>query len=108
MTDAETIAQLRRDVDMLTGLMIGLVSAAEMRTRVAVQNHEDAAEHTVMGLITLSELAMQQSQVLRLENQDRTGLTGATKAGYESFLARLNDAIGEYALPVMSETALAA
>jgi hypothetical protein len=108
MTDADTIAQLRRDVDVLTGLVIGLVSSAEMRARVAVRNHDAAGEGTVMSLIALSELAMQQSLVLRLENQDRSGLTGATEIGYDALLARLNDAVGDYALPVMRETALAA
>ena len=108
MTDADTIAQLRRDVDVLTGLVIGLVSTAEMRARVAVRNHDAAGEGTVMSLIALSELAMQQSLVLRLENQDRSGLTGATETGYDAVLARLNDAIAPYALPTVGDMALAA
>lgn len=108
MTDAEQIAQLRRDVDCLTGLVVGLVSAAEMRARVAVRNYDAANEGSVMGLIALSELATQQSQVLRLENQDRDALGGETRMGYDTLLARLNDAIAPYALPVMDDTAMAA
>ena len=110
MTDAETIAKLRRDVDVLTGLVVGLVSAAEMRTRVAVRNYEGArdAGSTVMTAVTLTELGMQQAQVLRLENQDQAALTGDTRVGYDALVTRLNDAIGPYAMPVMSETAQAA
>jgi hypothetical protein len=110
MTDAETIAKLRKDVDVLTGLVIGLVTAAEMRTRVAVRNYEAAADSgsTVMSAVTLTELAMQQAQVLRLENQDRSALTGDVETGYQGLLARLNDAIGDYAMPVISETRAAA
>lgn len=110
MTDAETIAKLRRDVDVLTGLVIGLVSAAEMRTRVAVRNYEAAKDAGVgvMATVTLTELATQQAQVLRLENQEQGGLTGDARVGYDALLARLNDAIGDYAMPVMAETRAAA
>lgn len=110
MTDDETLLKLRKDVDVLTGLVVGLITAAEMRARVAVRNHEAAAGagSTTMGAITLVELAMQQAQVLRLENQDRAALSGDRATGYDALVARLSDAIGDYALPVMAETALAA
>jgi hypothetical protein len=110
MTDAEIIARLRRDVDVLTGLVVALANATEMRTRVAVRNYEAAKEagSTSMAAVTLTELGMQQAQVLRLANQDRSELSGDVRAGYEGLLARLTDAIGDYAMPVMEETAKAA
>lgn len=110
MTDAETIAKLRRDVDVLTGLVVGLVSAAEMRTRVAVRNYDAAKDggSQLMATLTLTELAMQQAQLLRLENQDQSALSDDTRVGYDALVARLDDAIGPYAMPVMGATAQAA
>lgn len=110
MTDAELIAKLRRDVDVLTGLVVALASVAEMRTRVAVRNYEaakDAGSHA-MSAVTLTELGLQQAQVLRLANQDRDELSTDVRAGYEGLLARLTEAIGPYAMPVMAETRAAA
>ncbi len=110
MTDAQQIAKLRRDVDILTGLVVGLVSLAETRTRVAVRNYDATTVHgpTAMKTIALTELAAQQAQVLRLANDAHAGFEGDTLVGYEALLGRLNDAIGDYAMPVMTAQAMAA
>lgn len=110
MTDADPIEKLRRDVDVLTGLVVGLVSLTEMRTRVAVRNYDAVSTSgaTDMRTVALTELAMQQAQVLRLENDAGAGFEGDTRVGFEALLARLNNAIGDYAMPVTTETRLAA
>ena len=110
LTPADEIAKLRRDVDVLTGLVVGLISMTEMRTRVAVRNYDavSGARGTDIHTVALTELATQQAQVLHLENERGAGFHGDTLLGFDTLLDRLNSAIGDYAMPVMTETKLAA
>ena len=105
----ETIAKLRKDVDTLTGLVIGLVSAAEMRTKVAVRNYQASGPEAgpVVAAIAMTEMSMQQGQLLRLQNQDHSELSGDLLNGYNALIGRLSDAIGPYAMPVAERRAAA-
>ena len=109
MTDAEQIAKLRADVDVLTGLVVGLVSAAEVRAQAAVRNYDGArcGGSQIMDAVTLHELALQQTQTLRLANQG-AAFEGGTAVGFEALVGRLTDALSPYALPALDEVAQAA
>lgn len=104
------ITKLRRDVDVLTGLVVALVGAAEMRTRVAVRNHNAVAEagSMLMSALAVNALGFEQAQLLRLQQQDTSQLTGGVLMGYNELVARLSDALGPHAMPVMDLAANAA
>jgi hypothetical protein len=109
MTDAELIAKLRSDVDVLTGLVVGLVSLTEMRAQAAVRNYDGArlGGSQVMDAVTLQELALQQTQVLRLATGGEL-FEGDLATGYAALTTRMTDALGGYALPTIDGVSLAA
>lgn len=101
------IDKLERDVEVLTGLVAGLTSAASIRARVAVRNFNAAEADTgpLVTAISLFEMGFQQAQLLTLQSQDRSDMSVAVMTGYDAITEQLADALGQLAIPVVEGVA---